>query len=416
MTYLRILHGRFLWYFLGQVTYALGGSTALVILSLSIFYAFHGSPAAVSMLFLLRFGPVMLIGLVSGPIIRQIGALHVLRSSPMVFAACIIGWSLFPTMPWVWGFIALYHLAFGLFKASRMTALAEMVTDHGERTLATGLLFGSNEAVGILAGVLGGWLYTACPVSVSGAILAIFVVTGGLMMGRLAPREAVHDDRGSWRDELRRGWQYVLRTPTVRALAAVLIPIWTGMGVITAMLLYLFIAYWHGGAGVYGWGVSAEALGNAGGMLIAPLFIYRWGLPKMTQGLSRLLVTSGVLYMIFAQSHAWVVGIGLLMVCALTFNASTAIDEVLEQSLPSERWRAQSISAISTVGTFGYVLGAAGAPYLLRWLKPPDVTSLGAILVIGAGLLSWVMLTPAVSNAQSREHMPGEPARQEAET
>ena len=396
--YIRILRGRFLWYFIGQMVYAFGAGSALVILTLSIFYAFHGKPSAISTLFLLRFVPISVIGVISGPIIRRVRPMRVLQASPVIFALCIIGWSAFPKERIVWGFIAVYHLVFGLFKASRMTALAEMVTDQNERVAATGLLFGGNEAVSILSGAVGAWLYTSLHPLISGAVTAVLVVAGGLIMGRLSQPSAPESSPHSFSRELAEGWRYVYQVPSLRILTVLLILIWASLGAITVMLLYLLVQYWHGGAVVYGWGISSDAIGSTIGMFLAPVVTQNWSLARMSRGLSWLLVGAGLLYIVFSESPSWPIALGVLVVAAVVFSMSTAIDEVFEQTLPTDAWRAQSISAMSSLGTAGYIIGSAGSPYFLHWVSPAVIAAAGGGLLVLSGLVAGLFFTRSLSS------------------
>ncbi len=297
----------------------------------------------------------------------------------------------------VWGFIALYHLVFGLFKASRMTALAEMVTDQNERVVATGLLLGGNEAVAILSGGVGAWLFTNLHPIISGSVTAVLVVAGGLIMGHLSQPATPESSPHSFGQELAEGWRYVYQVSSLRILTVLLFLIWASLGAITVMLLYLLVQYWHGGAVVYGWGISSDAMGSTMGMFLAPVVTQNWSLARMSRALSCLLVGAGLLYIVFSESTSWPIALGVLVVAALVFSMSTAIDEVFEQTLPTDTWRAQSISAMSSLGTAGYIIGSTGSPYFLHWVSPAVVAAIGGWLLIFSGLVAGWFFTRSLS-------------------
>lgn len=112
----------------------------------------------------------------------------------------------------------------------------------------------------------------------------------------------------------------------------------------------------------------------------------------MSRGLSWLLVGSGLLYIVFSESPTWPIALGVLVLAAVVFSMSTAIVEVFEQTLPTDAWRAQSISAMSSLGTAGYIIGSAGSPYVLHWVSPALIGAAGGGMLVLSGLVARLFL------------------------
>jgi len=164
------------------------------------------------------------------------------------------------------------------------------------------------------------------------------------------------------------------------------------------MLLHLLVDWRHGGAVVYGWGVSTDAIGSMVGMFLAPVVTQNWSIHRMSHGFSWLLVGAGLLYVILSQSPSWPMALGVLVAAAVVFSMSNAIEEVLEQTLPRDAWRAQAIGTMSALGTVGYIIGSAGSPYVLHWTSPPTIAGVGGALLAFSGLLAVWFFTRSLSS------------------
>jgi type IV secretory pathway TrbD component len=281
----------------------------------------------------------------------------------------------------MWALVVLYHTVYGVFKAARATALALLVSGHEDRVLATGLLFGGRDLVAIVSGILAAWLYAAGHSWIA-VVTAVLMMMLGVVLGRHGKEEPT--EKGTVAAELADGWRYVLYDPAVRGFTVALFPIWAGMGGIMSTLVFLIISWWHGNAVVYGWGTSLLAAGGALGMFIGPLFTGKWPLSGLVRGFRFTLGIPALLFICFGGAPAWLPGLALLLVASTAFGANNSMEKALEQCLPVERWRAQAISAMSAIGTLGYIMGTVGAPLLLRFTNPPAVTVLCAVL-IGVG-------------------------------
>ena len=289
------------------------------------------------------------------------------------------------------GLVILLALLLGIVNAfdlpTRQSFLSELVEreDLMNAIALNSSMVNSSRIVGpAIAGILVAWLGEG-PCFLINAISYLFVI-GGLLLLRL-DRRPVTERHPPIHRALKEGFDYVRKTPSVRALL-LLISLVSVCGLSYIILMPIFAdRVLQGGPRALGLMLGAAGIGSLAGALTLAL-------RGKVQGLGRIVAISvgvfGLALIVFSLSRSLVLSTMLLVPMGFAVMLQMSGSNTLLQTMVEDRLRGRMMSFFSMsfmgMAPFGSLLAGAAAD---RIGAPMTLTIGGAICVIGATIFYW---------------------------
>ncbi len=375
--------------FLATAGSGIGTYLAAIALTLDI-YARTESGPWVAALLIADFLPIVLVGLLLGPLFDRFSRRLLMIASDLTRVA------VFAALPFVdspIGIVALAGLAgvaTGFFRPAALAGLPNLVPDE-ELTNANSLLQTIENGAWMIGPVLGGVLVSVWNPSVPYAVNAATFLVSAVLVARIADSQLRSEKSltsGHWRD-VADGARLVLTAPPLRTVLIV----WSivGFGSAAINVAEVFFVRDVLGAGEIGFGViiGATGLGLVLGSFLAAPALGRVGLRRNYVGSIALMAFGwgGA-----ALSPAIWVAVPFVIGGAAGNGAAIICNQILVQRGAPDRFRGRALSTIMSTNylVIGLAMGSAGL--LTNWLGARQVM-ISAAAICAAGALSALLMT-----------------------
>ena len=376
--------------FLATLASSLGTWLAVIALVVDV-YDRTGNASWVSALLVAEFLPIVVVGLLAGPLVDALPRRAILVGSDLARVA------VFCALPFAGSAagIVLLALAAGVatsfFRPALYAALPNLV-DEAELPQANGLLQSAENLTWALGALAGGALVAAAGPDAAYWLNAVTFLLSALLLVRIRGRFEEEDRRRESEGRLRElaaGFRLVLGS---RALLTVLVA-WSivmlaNAGVNVAEVVLAKDVF---GAGDFGYGllVAAGALGLVFGSLYAGAWIEEHGMRAVYAA------SIGLMALGFGTAAAapsvWVAA-AAVVVAGLGNGAAVVCNALLVQRGAPDRLRGRAFTVLMSVG-FGVLgLGMAAAGPLANEAGARAVWGIAAVLLAAAAAVGLVML------------------------
>jgi len=383
--------------FLATAGSSVGTYIAAIALTVDV-YDRTGSGVWVAALLIADFLPIVLIGLLLGPLVDRLSRRRLMILSDLVRFGVFAALPFVDSAASVVGLAAISGVATGVFVPAVYAGLPNLVPDE-ELTNANSLIATVETLAWMVGPVLGGLMLTAWGTTVPYTVNAItFLVSAALVAripeGLLRSKEPL--TRGHWRD-VADGIKLVV---TARPLRTVLV-VWTvvliGAGAIN--VAEVFFAKQTLDAGNLGFGliIAASGVGLAIGSFLAAPALGKVGLRRHYVGSITLMgvgwggaALSGTIWLVVPFVIAGAVGNGSAVVC----------NQLLIQRGAPDQYRGRAVATLmsSTYAVLGLSMAAAGVLTDIYGARTIWIAA-GAIYLVGAlvalVVTRWLPVTQA---------------------
>jgi MFS family permease len=387
--------------FLATAGSSFGTYLAAIALTVDV-YDLTGSGAWVAALLIADFLPIVLVGLLLGPLVDRLSRKRLMIVSDLarlgVFAAL-------PFVDTAAGIVALAGvagIATGFFRPAVFAGVPNLVPDE-ELTNANSLLQTIDNVAAVAGPALGGVLVAVWGPAVPYGINAVTFLVSALLVAGIAERELRSEEpltSGYWRD-VADGVKLVF---TSRPLRTVLV-VWNVviLGAAAINVAEIFFAKDTLGAGDAGFGaiVAASGVGLVVGSYLAAPSLGKVGLRRHYVGS---IVLMGLGWGAAALTHSIWIAVPFVVGGAIGNGAAVICNILLVQRGAPDRFRGRAFATImnTNYGVLGIAMAAAGV--LTDVLGPREVWLGGAILYL-VGAFAALVLTrwlPVITGDQDR--------------
>ncbi|MFN8188025.1 MAG: MFS transporter [Gaiellales bacterium] len=388
--------------FLSTLASSIGTWLAVVALVLDI-YDRTSSAAWVSALLIAEFAPLVLIGLLAGPLLDRLPRRRVLIASDLSRAA------IFLVLPFATSSLQIVLLALAagaatsFFRPAVYAGLPNLVSE-GELPRANGLLQAADNvtlSVGpVLGGLLVAWTGTG-PAYVLNSLS--FVVSAGLILGIRRSFEEGHvESEGHWQD-LRSGLGLLTRSRALRTVVVVWAVFMLGSAGVSVAEVVLAKEVFAAGDAGYGLMLGAMGLGIVIGSLAGGSLAVEHGL----RGLYAVALGSMALGVgaAAAAPNVWVAA-PLLVFAGLGNGAALVCNALFIQRGVPDHLRGRAFTVAMSLSYAALGLGMVVAGPLTDALGPRDVWALAAVTIAACVPFALVLardtsavITPAAGGA-----------------
>ncbi len=387
--------------FLATAGSALGTYLAAIALTVDI-KAETDSGVWVAALLIADFLPIVLIGLLFGPLVDR------LSRRGLMIVSDVVRFGVFAALPFVsnpYAIVALAGvagIATGFFRPAAFAGLPNLVPDD-ELTNANSLVQTVETLAWMVGPVLGGVMLAFWSPSVPYAVNAVTFLVSAVFISRITEAQLRSNESltaGYWRD-VANGIKLVL---TSRPLRTVLI-VWNVVIVGSAAInvAEVFVAQDVFGAGTIGFGVivGASGVGLAIGSFLAPPSIGKVGLRRHWVG-SILLMAIG--WGGAALAPSIYVAVPFVVAASIGNGAAIISNSLFMQRGAPDQYRGRALATLMSLNYAVFGLAMAGAGILTNAIGPREVW-LGAALVYFVGALTAFALTGWLAGARDDDHV-----------
>jgi MFS family permease len=387
--------------FLASLGSSIGTWLAFVALVVDV-YDRTGSAAWVSGLLVAEFAPLVLVGLLAGPLLDRLPRRRVLVVTDLVRVG------VFALVPFTTSALQIVLLALvagaatSLFRPALYAGLPSLVDGDDELPRANGLLQVAENVTLAIGPVIGGLLVAWTGPDPAYAVNAASFAVSALLILRI--KRVLEEDRepseGHWRDLLA-GLSLVSKSAALRAVVVAWSLVMLGSGAIGVAEIVLAKDVFEAGDAGYGLMLSAMGIGLVvGGYLAGNRLgdhgvgrVYGTAIALMAVGIGAAAVAPGV----------WTAA-PLLVITGVGNGAALVCNAVLVQRGVPDRLRGRAFTVAMSVSYAALGAGMIGGGPLTDALGPRVVWG------IAAGVLALAApIALALTRAGSDELVPGEP-------
>jgi MFS family permease len=388
----------------GYLFLAIAGSsvgTYLAAIALTVdVYDETGSGIWVAALLIADFLPIVLIGLLLGPLVDRLSRRRLMIASDLVRFGVFAGLPFVDSAAGVVGMAAISGIATGFFVPAAYAGLPNLVPDE-ELPNANSLLQTVETLAWMVGPVLGGLMLVAWGTSVPYTVNAITFIVSAVLVARipeglLQSKESL--TRGHWRD-VADGVKLVVTARPLRTVLVVWTVVMIGAGAIN--VAEVVFAKDTLGATDLGFGViiAASGVGLAIGSFLAPPALGKVGLRRNYVGSIALMgvgwggaALSGTIWLVVPFVVGGAAGNGSAVIC----NAL-----LVQRGSPDQyRGRAMATLMSSTYAVLGLAMAAAGILTNIYGARAIWIAA-GAIYILGSFVA--LMMTRWLPVAQAEE-------------
>jgi MFS family permease len=383
---------------LAQLVSTIGSSLTDLAAGILVF-RITGSALNVGLVLMVTAIPTLFVGLFAGVFVDRFNRKYILLASDILRGILVLmipfGFQLFGNDT---GMVIMYGLLFlaatvrTFFDPAWESVLPEIASEE-ELTAANSFLsissFGSTAVGFALAGLLAG-IDIHLPFFIDSAtfMLSFFIVLAVRIPSHAPQEEAT--SVGVILDNLKSGGSYLLRTPMLRWLFLINLPVMLSFGLWNVLLLPMAIRELHATEFEYGLQEGVTSVG----FVIGSFLMARFGdrLPEGTWMVAGTILM-GVFGILYGNAQSIPVAIVLVMVTGfLNSPMSIARRGLLQKNIP-RAMRGRVFSAFSVSRDVVFLIGMAGAA-LADIYPVRDLIIVASLLLVGAGLVA--QLAPGI--------------------
>ena len=399
---------------LGAFFTSLVGGIVNLLLTIHVYDVSGFSPLAVSALFLVTFAPNLIVAPLFSGIADKYNRRIVLAVGGALRALCclLLAFNHNIAVSFILAFVITSVAA--VMKPARYAKAAELVSDSKLSVLNSVLSFMINAA-GIASGALAGLLtnfnsVVAFAVAAFGSLIAASL-DGCYSHEEHNLKQTVDSHIGFQENQSSSFWVklkriisstnirlknvlgLIKREPLLAALSIVVLALWFGLGLQETLLVVFTSTVLHAPNSVYGY---LNTIGSIGALIGAALAApFSSSTRSAIKSLPMALIASGIVFCAFALSgQSLIFAFCSFFVFSLFYTIANVIEELLEQVLSPNEYRASVISAIGAMGTIGYLIGGSLTGWLSDLIGPINTAILAAVSLIGAGIFAGMTMLP----------------------
>ena len=378
----------------GLLFFATAGSgigTYLASLALTLdIYARTDSGLWVAALLIANFLPIVLVGLLLGPLFDRLSRRRLMIASDLTRVAVFAALPFVGSPIGIVGLAGVAGVATGFFRPAAYAGLPNLVPDN-ELTNANSLVQTAENAAWMIGPILGGVMVSVWSPSVPYAVNAVTFLVSAVLVARIADSQLRSQESlmsGHWRD-VADGVRLVL---TALPLRTVLI-VWSivSLGSAAINVAEVFFVRDTLGASEIGFGViiGATGLGLVLGSFLAAPALDKVGLRRHYAGSIALMAFGwgGA-----ALSPAIWVAVPFVIGGAAGNGAAIICNQILVQRGAPDRFRGRALSTIMSTNYLIIGLAMVTAGLLTDWLGARSVM-ISAAAICAVGALAAVLLT-----------------------
>jgi len=377
----------------GYLFLAIAGSsvgTYLAAIALTVdVYDETGSGVWVAVLLIADFLPIVLIGLLLGPLVDRLSRRRLMIASDLVRFGVFAALPFVDSAAGVVGLAAISGIATGFFVPAAYAGLPNLVPDE-ELPNANSLLQTVETLAWMVGPVLGGLMLTGWGTSVPYTVNAITFLVSAVLVARIPEGLLQSKDsltRGHWRD-VADGVKLVVTASPLRTVLVVWTVVMIGAGAINVAEVVFAKDTLEAGNLGFGLIIAASGVGLAIGSFLAPPALGRVGLRRHYVGSIALMgvgwggaALSGTIWLVVPFVVGGAAGNGSAVIC----NAL-----LIQRGAPDQyRGRAMATLMSSTYAVLGLAMAAAGVLTDLYGARAIWIAA-GAIYLFGS-LVALVM-------------------------
>ena len=393
---------------LGAFFTSLVGGIVNLLLTIHVYDISGSSPLAVSALFLVTYMPNLIVAPLFSGIADKYNRRIVLAVGGTLRALCCL------SLAFNHNIAVSFVLAFvitsiaAVMKPARYAKAAELVSDSKLSVLNSVLSFMINAA-GIASGILAG-LFTNLNSVVAFAVAAFGSLIAASLDGCYShekhnSKQTVDSPNGFQESQSTSFWvklkrkisstntrlknvlDIIKKERLLAALSIVVLALWFGLGLQETLLVVFTSTVLHAPNSVYGY---LNTIGSIGALIGAALAApFSSSTRSAVKSLPMVLIASGIALCAFALSgQSLIFAFCSFFAFSLFYTVANVIDELLEQVLSTNEYRASVISTIGAIGTIGYLIGGSLTGWLSDLIGPTNTAILAAASLIGAGIFA----------------------------
>jgi MFS family permease len=275
----------FRWLFLAALGSGVGTYLAAVALTVSIRDRTH-SGVWVAGLLVADFLPIVVVGLVLGPLIDRLSRRRLMITADLVRLGVFVLLPFADRPGQIVALAGVAGVATGFFRPAVYAGVPNLVRDDDELTVATSLLSGVENIAWMLGPVLAGGLLVISGPSLAYWINAVTFLISALLIARIPPRRLQSKEslsRGHWRD-VRDGISLVVGTPQLLTVLIVWSVVIAGNAALNDAEVFFAKDSLHAGNFGFGVLVGATGVGLVVGSFLTPLVLGQFGLRRLYPG------------------------------------------------------------------------------------------------------------------------------------
>lgn len=383
--------------FLAALASSVGTWLAVVALVIDV-YDRTGSASWVSALLVVEFAPLVVIGLLAGPLIDRLPRRRVLIGADLARAAvfCIVPFATDALQIVLLALVA--GVATSFFQPAVYAGLPNLVPDE-ELPRANGLLQSALNVTNAFGPILGGLLVAwAEPDPAYWFNAASFILSATLIFAvRRSLEEGEGESRGHWRD-LAAGLSLLRSSRPLRAVVLVWSAVMVGSAGISVAEIVLAKEVFDAGDAGYGLMLSAMGLGLVVGGLWAADWIDHRGVRAPYVG-SIAAMAAGI-GGVAAAPTVWVAA-ALLVLAGAGNGVALVCNAVLIQRGVGDRVRGRAFTVAMSLSYGALGLGMVGAGPLTDAVGAREVWAIAAGILGGATLVALVLTRGVTVGAEA---------------
>jgi len=374
--------------FLATAGSSFGTYLAAIVLTVDV-YDRTGSGVWVAALLIADFLPIVLIGLLLGPLVDRLSRRGLMVVSDLVRVA------VFAVLPFVHepaGIVALAAvagIATGFFRPAVYAGLPNLVPDE-ELTNANSLLQTVETIAWMIGPVVGGLMLTTWSPSVPYAVNAVTFLVSAVLVFRIPDRALRSEEsltRGHWRD-VSDGFRLVLTSPPLRTVLVVWNVVLLGSAAINVAEVVFAKETLDSGNVGFGILVAASGVGLAvGSYLAAPSL----GLLGLRRHYAASIALMALGWGGAALSPTIWVAVPLVVVGAAGNGAAIISNQLLVQRGAPDRYRGRALATIMSTNYAILGLAMAAAGVLTDAYGPRWVWGVAGVVYLVAAFLTLVV-------------------------
>ena len=391
----------------GLLFFATAGSgfgtyLAAIALTLDI-YARTDSGLWVAALLIADFLPIILIGLLLGPLFDRLSRRRLMIASDLARVVVFAALPFVDSPIGIVGLAGVAGVATGFFRPAAYAGLPNLVPDD-ELTNANSLLQTLENIAWMIGPVLGGVMVYLWSPSVPYAVNAVTFLVSAVLVARIADSQLRSQESltsGHWRD-VANGVRLVLTAIPLRTVLVV----WSivGLGSAAINVAEVFFVRDTLGAGEIGYGVmiGATGMGLVVGSFLAAPALGKVGLRRHYAGSIALMALGwgGA-----ALSPAIWVAVPFVIGGAAGNGAAIICNQILVQRGAPDRFRGRALSTIMSTNylVIGLAMGTAGV--VVNWLGPRWVMVSAAVVYVVGAVAALVMTRWLPVTSTDKDHV-----------
>jgi MFS family permease len=386
--------------FLATAGSAIGTYLAAIALTVHV-KEVTGSPVWVAALLIADFLPIVLIGLLFGPLVDR------LSRRGLMIVSDLVRFGVFAALPFVddpYAIVALAGvagIATGFFRPAAFAGLPNLVPDD-ELTNANSLVQTVETLAWMIGPVVGGVLLAFWSPSVPYAVNAVTFLVSAVFIARISEAQLRSEESltaGYWRD-VKNGLMLVLTSVPLRTVLVVWNLVILGSAAINVAEVFVVQDVFDAGTIGFGVIVGASGVGLAIGSFLAPPSIGRLGLRRHW--------VSAILLMALgwggaALSPSIYVAVPFVVAGSVGNGAAIVANSLFMQRGAPDQYRGRAAATLMSLNYAVFGLAMAGAGVLTEAIGPREVW-IGAALVYVVGALAAFALTGWLARARD-EHV-----------